>query len=329
MSDELLRGLDGEPISTAALANALSALDGRQAVEVADVQADECSGAGGTSAVLSLTLAGEAHETRQLFLKKVTAAALVKKAWADRRRSLAYGRTEVRFYTEFAAALSARGCRLPRVGAIVSDFAALGEDSEVTTPAGDEPPPEALARCGALLLLEPAAKAEWWQGSPLSEAQARATLAALARLHAAAWEDRALLAAAATRLQVPPRVRNPHPPRRRAPRRRAGAPERAARPESRAAAESRRTSGAASRGLVRARDPLSAGARAAAAALAAIRRGVRAGRARALFAAGCRIARRPPCRRLRGSLTTPPTRASPCNKRYIQLVRGEGRDVSS
>mmetsp|Transcript_16145 Transcript_16145/g.50748 ORF Transcript_16145/g.50748 Transcript_16145/m.50748 type:complete len:389 (-) Transcript_16145:136-1302(-) len=195
-----LLGLDGQPLSNDLLSDALRAVTGERAPAVTSAQASECSGAGGLSAVLSLSAGGTA-EAQSLFVKKISAEALSKSAWPDRRRNLAYARTEARFYTEFAPELAAAGCRVPKVGLVVADLSALGEDSEVIGPAGDEPSEEALRGCGALLLLEPAGPERWWQGSPLSEDQACQSLAAVAGLHAAAWGDSGLLGRAASRLQ--------------------------------------------------------------------------------------------------------------------------------
>jgi hypothetical protein len=54
-------------------------------------------------------------------LKKVSAAAMAHKAWPDRRRTLAYSRTELRVYQEFAPELVTRGVKIPLL--IVGDVA--------------------------------------------------------------------------------------------------------------------------------------------------------------------------------------------------------------
>jgi hypothetical protein len=137
MSD-LLNGLDGTPHSPAALAQAVAALGGAHAVvsSVAVVEGTENLFPTSHSAVLSLgTASGGAPQP--LFLKKVTAAAMAHKPWADRRRTLAYIRTELRFYGEFGAMLRERGVPLPRAALLDGQLAALGE-TEVASPPGAE-----------------------------------------------------------------------------------------------------------------------------------------------------------------------------------------------
>ena len=99
-----------------------------------------------------------------LFLKRVTARAMAHKTWFDRRKTLVYARTELRFYTEFAPALvKAGGVRLPRLAAAESRLENALGDTEVAARPGEEEagrgayaePSEALlADCGAMLLLE-------------------------------------------------------------------------------------------------------------------------------------------------------------------------------
>lgn len=201
ISDVLL-GLDGEPLDYEVLSAAVDALYGVGAActGVTLVDGTENKFPTSHSAVLELG-SDEAAETprRRVFLKKVTAAAMGHKPWADRQRTLKYIRTELRFYQEFAPQLAARGVPLPRVIHLKGQLEALGDD-EVATPARPEPPAEELARCGAVLFLEPIAEG-YEQGSPLAPERALVALSAVARLHAAAWEDKKLLGAAATRLQ--------------------------------------------------------------------------------------------------------------------------------
>lgn len=204
MSD-VLRGLDGEPLTSEILSAALSSLSGGGgAIEVTGVdlmEGSENKFPTSHSAVLQLRTATAAEDTppRTMFLKKVTAAAMAHKPWADRQRTLKYIRTELRFYDEFAPQLAARGVPLPKVGLLRGQLECLGDD-EVATPARPEPSAEELVRCGALLFLEPI-KDGYEQGSPLAPERALVALAAAARLHAAAWEDKDLLSAAAGRLQ--------------------------------------------------------------------------------------------------------------------------------
>ena len=157
----ILCGLDGAtPVSCEALTHALAVLREDEAspllVDGVDV-ALECSGSGGHSAVLNLAAAGEQHS---LFMKKITAAAMAQRPWADRRRSLAYARTEVRFYQEFAPRLRSSSCRIPRVASIEAQLEALGE-GEVSAAAGEEPTDEQLQGCGAIFILEPALEPAW------------------------------------------------------------------------------------------------------------------------------------------------------------------------
>ncbi|KAK3279066.1 hypothetical protein CYMTET_13031 [Cymbomonas tetramitiformis] len=186
------------------LSQALAALDdsspGPEVIAVEVLPGSENKFPTSHSAVLSLSLLDDSSNlSRTLFIKKVTAAAMAHKPWADRRRTLAYIRTEMRFYQEFAEALASRaGVRIPRAGITRGRLEALG-DSEVGDPAGEEPAQEVLRDCGAILLLECAEGYE--QMSPLPPRRAEAALAAAARLHAAGWEQQELLQAAAGRLQ--------------------------------------------------------------------------------------------------------------------------------
>jgi len=136
---------------------------------------------------------------RHLFLKRTCAIALSQKSWTDKRRSLFYGRNELRFYGEFAALLASGGVCMPRVAAVVDKLEALGQ-AQLSAPPGDEPSEEEMQSCGGLLFLECAQG--FFQGSPLNEPQALQALAAVARLHGAAWECKELLTSAASRLQT-------------------------------------------------------------------------------------------------------------------------------
>ena len=199
---DVLKGIDGAPLDLAALSAALAALapDTRQSVASASVVAGtENKFPTSHSAVLRLATA-EGAASSDVFLKRVTASAMAHKPWADRQRTLKYIRTELRFYAEFAPLLRERGVPLPRVAHLQGQLEALGDD-EVGDPAREEPSPEALSRCGALLFLEPISLAAYDQASPLAPERALVALAAAARLHAAAWEDAELLTKAASRLQ--------------------------------------------------------------------------------------------------------------------------------
>ena len=155
--------------------------------------------------------------TMRLFLKKVTARAMAHKKWFDRRKTLSYARTEARFYQEFAPWIDRLWPKLkllPRLGAVDG----LDSLDKVLDPPPPPPPPLSaaagggdnpgepdaaeLATCGSILVLE-CAPAGYWQCSPVTEQQAVEILRAVARFHAACWEDRDRLAAAADRLQRP------------------------------------------------------------------------------------------------------------------------------
>jgi len=200
-SNDILLGLDGAPLGLPFLSKALTELDGRgravTSVEV--VSGSEKNFPTSHSAILSLSC-GDGGASTPLFVKKVSAEAMKHKAWQDRRRTLAYSRTEMRFYREFASTLSARGVCLPRLAATMDLLGPLLGNSEVADPPGDEPPAHVLAHGGGLLLIE-CASPTLTQCSPISFAQAGDALACVARLHAAAWADVPLLSSAAARLQ--------------------------------------------------------------------------------------------------------------------------------
>lgn len=200
---DLLTGLDGTtPFDLETLTRAAAAgLAGEPipaVTGVAIVDGTENRFPTSHSALLSLSSDG-GSEPHLVFLKKVTAAAMAHKPWPDRRRTLAYIRTELRVYEEFGATLLERGVPLPKPRLLISQLDALG-GTEVASPPGDEPSEEALRECGALLFLEPVG-AGYEQGSPLAPERAAVALAAVANLHAASWEDRELLGRAADRLQ--------------------------------------------------------------------------------------------------------------------------------
>ena len=118
----LLRSLDGTTTALPQLSSALRAL-GEEAADVSDVAIEsEVLQPGSHSGVLRCSAAN--GDCRRLFLKKVTAdhAPMAQRPWSDRRRTLAYARTEARFYQEFAAdasyaaRLARMGVRLPRLG---------------------------------------------------------------------------------------------------------------------------------------------------------------------------------------------------------------------
>lgn len=206
LTPSLLCGLDGAPIPLEDLTKAIQALDnvvsdGAKVTAAAVHEGSttvrlETTDSASHSAMLMLSCAD--GSTRSLFVKKVTNASVACKPWVDRQRTLKYIRTEARFYAEFAATLASRGVSLVRAPLVLDKTEALG-GHEVHEPAGNEPPDSALKDCGVMLFLEPVVGYECT--SPLAASRAAVALAAVAKLHAAAWEDRELLSAAAARLQ--------------------------------------------------------------------------------------------------------------------------------
>jgi hypothetical protein len=205
-SSELLRGVDGKAITFPQLAEVLQSLEGTKKEVVSVRVTSELLQPGSHSGVLHLTIDG--GETSTLFLKKIAAThePLAQRPWPDRRRTLAYARTEARFYEEFAAdeELAARlarlRVRLPRLALSDNTLDVVLGDAAVHEAAGDEPSAEAQAAAGAVLFLEECAEG-FRQVSPLNEPMARQALRAVAGLHASCWEDEPLLRRASERLQ--------------------------------------------------------------------------------------------------------------------------------
>jgi hypothetical protein len=201
MADNILCGLDGEPIGFDFLTAAVANIEGSSAaVTAVDVVAGtENKLPTSHSAVLSLRRgAGDALPFK-LFVKKVSAEGMKHKPWTDRRRTLAYSRTELNFYTEFAEALCACGIRLPRFASAVDQLAPLLDDCTTDSP-GEEPQADLLQAGGCILFLE-CLPETLTQCSSISFSQAQEALTAAAALHAAAWGDESLLTRAAARLQ--------------------------------------------------------------------------------------------------------------------------------
>ena len=201
-SDDLLTGLDGHAIATSQLASVLDTLDGVESsnsVSSVEVTSDLLQ-PGSHSGVLRISTEG-GGAPRSVFLKKITAthAPMAQRSWHDRRKTLAYARTESRFYQEFAPEVARRGVRMPKLGLSDNRLDSVLGDAAVHDAAGDEPGSEVQLAAGALLLLECAEGLV--QASPLSEAQACEALRAVAGLHAAAWEDEPMLRRASERLQ--------------------------------------------------------------------------------------------------------------------------------
>ena len=207
----LLCGLDGLPLTLLQLTDAARKLDPSLAEALAVDVLSESRQPGSHSGVIQLWF--EHTDTPfPLFIKKVTARAMAHKPWADRRRTLAYARTENRFYLEFvngysrrgdylAAQLERAGVHTPRIALVDDRLQEVLGDAPVHETAGDEPSPSSLARAGSLLILESAPAEEYTQESPLTEPEAAHALRAVARLHAAGWEATAMLNEASVRLQ--------------------------------------------------------------------------------------------------------------------------------
>lgn len=189
----LLTAIDGGQLPLSALSAAsLGAWDASTRIEIAP--GSELVQAGSHTGILRD--ANDDQHKHQIFLKKVTASLVANKSWNDRRRILLYIRNELRFYDEFAGTLRSRGVSIPAVSHMVD------ENLDGIEQYDEEPPPELLSRCGALVFMEPLADpTRYEQTSPLTPSQAKRLLSAAARLHAAAWEDESLLSRAAERLQ--------------------------------------------------------------------------------------------------------------------------------
>jgi len=161
----------------------------------------------------------------ELFVKQVDASHYSHKAWADLRRTLLYARTEARFYGEILPLLRASGklttshlapdCHLAEcnleglvgeeetatdVGHVPTALA-NAQDGSATLPTGDDRVSTDLLRGrGGALVLTSLGSDKYFQKSPLSPHHASACLAAVARLHAACWEDTSILSVVANRL---------------------------------------------------------------------------------------------------------------------------------
>lgn len=162
----------------------------------------------------------------ELFVKQVDASHYSHKAWADLRRTLLYARTEARFYGEILPLLRSSGklttahlapdCHLAECNleGLVGEEetatdvshvpAALAKsetaESTTTTLGDDKVSIDLLQGKGGALVLTSLGSDKYFQKSPLSPHQALTCLAAVARLHAACWEDTAILSVVANRL---------------------------------------------------------------------------------------------------------------------------------
>ena len=144
----------------------------------------------------------------RVFVKQVIAADYVeaKKDWSDLRRTLCYARTEVRYYQKFLPLLQARGLdEAPAVYLAQANFdgwipeSELANAQEFVTHDNHRTLPDASERGGTIILqcVEPTSH---FQDSPLSTHNLQQCLAAVAALHAAAWQDKPLLTQAADEL---------------------------------------------------------------------------------------------------------------------------------
>lgn len=137
----------------------------------------------------------------RVFVKLVEAAEYVpvKKDWPDLRRTLMYARTEEHFYANMQPILAKRGfhavpkCYLSEsdlTGWIRDDEKATCDTADATIDKDTLPNPQ---QKGGVLILDCISHETHYQDSPLTLDQCRSCLAAVAKLHAAAWQDAALL----------------------------------------------------------------------------------------------------------------------------------------
>jgi hypothetical protein len=134
-----------------------------------------------------------------------------KKSWTDLRRTLMYCRTEVCFYNEILPDLVQTSAvfadATPHVYLARYDLEGLIAEEEGATDPSSEGPIQVdwLHQAGAdkkggFLVMEGISHEDYFQDSPISIHQAKQTLSAIAGLHAAAWQDEAVLTRAADRL---------------------------------------------------------------------------------------------------------------------------------
>ncbi|KAL3935909.1 MAG: hypothetical protein SGARI_002776 [Bacillariaceae sp.] len=144
-----------------------------------------------------------------VFVKTVDAAQYSEKKWADLRRTLMYCRTEVRFYAEILPGLLQSTNATVFANATPQIFLAeydldglITEEAAATDPSGNGPVQVdwMTANKGGFLVMEGISHEDYYQDSPIVVEQAKQTLAAIAGLHAAAWEDQAVLTRAENRL---------------------------------------------------------------------------------------------------------------------------------
>jgi len=141
-----------------------------------------------------------------------------KKTWPDLRRTLMYLRTEVRFYQEILPDLllamgDEGGVSTPEIFAAGYDLDGLLTEEERAT---DDPTKGPISinwsdscsadskdiqqKKGGYIVMEAISDTEYMQDSPITIAQAKEALEAIATFHASAWENESLLAKAQERL---------------------------------------------------------------------------------------------------------------------------------
>jgi Ecdysteroid kinase-like family len=155
---------------------------------------------------------------KDVFVKVVRPSEYVakKKDWADLRRTLLYARTEARFYREILPRLIADSARRGSAGSSVftphvylarCDLEGWIPDDEcATSPAPSDYPaahyqnPERISDKGGWIVLECVDPLKYYQDSPLLPRQSVQCLKAVARMHAAAWQNPSLLEVCEERL---------------------------------------------------------------------------------------------------------------------------------
>jgi hypothetical protein len=136
-------------------------------------------------------------DSTDIFCKRVDASQYAHKSWPDFRRTLMYLRTEIAFYKHICPLLQERGFdAIPTIYDCDYDLEGLiPEDSKATDQSGGEPADWAATAAegkGGYIVMESIGE-PYFQDSPITVEQAKETLSAVAALHAAAWEDTALL----------------------------------------------------------------------------------------------------------------------------------------
>lgn len=136
----------------------------------------------------------ESDKFNDVFVKKVDASTYSSKSWPDFRRTLMYLRTEVLFYKNILPDLKERGFHsVPQIFLADYNLGGLIDDTEKAT---DQSVPEPdnwdADGKGGYIVMETIDE-PYYQDSPISVDQAKQTLAAIADLHASAWEDKELL----------------------------------------------------------------------------------------------------------------------------------------